>query len=202
MTESVGQLAVTDLPPGATVTVHRSPGRHLGRALATATADDMGSALFRELRPGRHYAVSSAGSTARDLRVHSVRSSRPAQSLYDDQELGDGFQYLETRDGTQLSINVVLPGPADEGPYPTVVEYSGYDPSNPVDGLGGVLGGGIDPTPLCGQLPILCDAPAEPASLLAGLMGYAVVGVNVRGTGAPAGPTTSSRRCRCSTATT
>ena len=64
VTESVGQLAVTDLPPGATVTVHRSPGRHLGRALATATADDMGSALFRELRPGRHYAVSSAGSTA------------------------------------------------------------------------------------------------------------------------------------------
>ena len=109
------------------------------------------------------------------------------QSLYDGQELVEGFQYLETRDGTQLSINVVLPGPPEDGPYPTVVEYSGYDPSNPVAGLGGVLGGGIDPTLLCGQLPILCKAPAEPASLLAGLMGYAVVGVNVRGTGCSGG---------------
>ena len=187
VTESVEQLAVTDLAPGATVTVHRAAGRQLGRAVATATADDAGSALFRELRPGRHYAVSSDGSTARDVTVHSVRSSKPPQSLYDGQELVEGFQYLETRDGTQLSINVVLPGPPEDGPYPTVVEYSGYDPSNPVAGLGGVLGGGIDPTPLCGQLPILCKAPAEPASLLAGLMGYAVVGVNVRGTGCSGG---------------
>ncbi|MET0902143.1 MAG: CocE/NonD family hydrolase, partial [Acidimicrobiales bacterium] len=187
VTESVEQLAVTDLAPGATVTVHRGSGRQLGRAVATATADDAGSALFRELRPGRHYAVSSDGATARDVTVHSVRSSTPAQSLYDGQDLVEGFQYLETRDGTRLSINVVLPGPPEDGPYPTVVEYSGYDPSNPVAGLGGVLGGGIDPTPLCGQLPILCKAPAEPGSLLAGLMGYAVVGVNVRGTGCSGG---------------
>ena len=137
VTESVEQLAVTDLAPGATVTVHRATGRHLGRALATATADDIGSALFRELRPGHHYAVSSGGSTARDVTVHSVRSSKPTQSLYDGQDLVEGFQYLETRDGTQLSINVVLPGPPEDGPYPTVVEYSGYDPSNPVAGLGG-----------------------------------------------------------------
>ena len=134
VTESVEQLAVTDLAPGATVTVHRSVGPRLGGVVATAEADDMGSALFRELRPGHRYAVSSGGSSVRDVTVHSVRSSQPPQSLYDGQELVDGFQYLETRDGTQLSINVVLPGPPEDGPYPTVVEYSGYDPSNPVDG--------------------------------------------------------------------
>ena len=161
-------------------------GRHLGRAVATVTADEMGSALFRELRPGRHYAVSSGGAIAR-CHGPSVSSSRPAQSFYDGQDLVEGFQYLETRDGTELSINVVLPGPPEDGPYPTVVEYSGYDPSNPIAGLGGVLAGGIDPTPLCGELPILCKAPAEPASLLAGLMGFAVVGVNVRGTGCSGG---------------
>ena len=85
-----------------------------------------------------------------------------------------------------MSVNVVLPGPPEDGPYPTVVEYSGYDPSNPLAGAGGLLGG-IDPTPLCGLLPTLCKAPAQPASLLASLMGYAVVGVNVRGTGCSGG---------------
>ena len=100
-----------------------------------------------------------------------MRSSRPAQSLYDGQQLGEGFQYLETRDGTRAAINVVLPGPPEEGPYPTVVEYSGYDPSNPVAGLVWCSAGGIDPTPLCGQLSILCNAPAQPASLLAGRWG-------------------------------
>jgi len=56
-----------------------------------------------------------------------------------------------------------------------------------VAGLGGLLPGGVDPTPLCGDLPILCKAPAQPGSLLAGIMGYAVVGVNVRGTGCSGG---------------
>ncbi len=37
-----------------------------------------------------------------------------------------GYGYLTTRDGTKLAINVHLPGPASKGPYPTVIEYSGY----------------------------------------------------------------------------
>jgi predicted acyl esterase len=143
--------------------------------------------LFRDLVPGSGYAVRAGGSTTEGLVVDSPESSLPAQSFYDDQDLVEGFQYVATRDGTTLSVNVVLPGPIEEGPYPTVVEYSGYDPSNPIAGLGGVLPGGIDPTPLCGDLPVLCKAPAEPASLLAGVMGYAVVGVNVRGTGCSGG---------------
>ena len=54
------------------------------------------------------------------------RRSTPARRLP-----ASGFGYLETRDGTTLSVNVVLPGPPDGGPYPTVVEYSGYQPSDP-----------------------------------------------------------------------
>ena len=54
-----------------------------------------------------------------------------------------------------------LPGPAALGPYPTVVEYSGYDPSNP-------------------------DGHA-PASTIAQALGYATVGVNLRGTGCSGG---------------
>jgi predicted acyl esterase len=184
--ESVEQLWVTGAEPGATVEVLREgPG---GTTVVGSTdVDAMGSALFRQLEAGSGYSVRIGATTTNGLVVESPASSLPEQAFYDGQSLTEGFQYLETRDGTELSINVVLPGPIEDGPYPTVVEYSGYDPSNPVAGLGGVLPGGVDPTPLCGELPILCKAPAEPASLLAGLNGFAVVGVNVRGTGCSGG---------------
>jgi predicted acyl esterase len=180
--ESVEQLAVRGVDAGTPIEVRRD-----GSVVRSAPADDLGSALFRDLEPGGGYSVVVEGATTDGLVVSSPESSQPDQSFYDGQDLTEGFQYIETRDGTQLSVNVVLPGPIEDGPYPTVVEYSGYDPSNPIAGLGGVLPGDIDPTPLCGALPILCKAPAEPASLLAGLTGFAVVGVNVRGTGCSGG---------------
>jgi predicted acyl esterase len=58
-------------------------------------------------------------------------------------------------------VNVHLPGPADRGPYATVVEYSGYDPANPNS--------------------------TQPASGIAQMLGYATVGVNLRGTGCSGG---------------
>ncbi len=93
----------------------------------------------------------------------------PPPSLYANQKLPtdnlsptSGYGYLTTRDGTTLSVQVVLPGPADKGPYPTVMEYSGYDPSSPTT--------------------------SQPQfKLLAPLLGYAWVGVNIRGTGCSGG---------------
>ncbi|MCZ7535527.1 MAG: CocE/NonD family hydrolase [Acidimicrobiia bacterium] len=85
----------------------------------------------------------------------------PPQSFYDSQVLSEGFGYLTTRDGTTLSVSIQLPGPADAGPYPTVVEYSGYDPSNP--------------------------SSPQPSTLIAQNLGYATVGVNMRGTGCSGG---------------
>ena len=54
----------------------------------------------------------------------------------------------------------MLPGPAEDGPYPTVVEYSGYQPSDP--------------------------SQAGFADIYTAL-GYAYVGVNMRGTGCSGG---------------
>ena len=63
-------------------------------------------------------------------------SHRP-QEFYDDQDIGPGYGYLTVRDGTTLSVNVMLPGDVADGPFPTVVEYSAYDPSDPSgDGSG------------------------------------------------------------------
>ena len=64
-----------------------------------------------------------------------------------------GYQYLTTRDGTKLAIDVRPPLPAGmllpghavaaeaqdyDPPYPTLIEYSGYgyaDPAGPENGI-------------------------------------------------------------------
>src|SRR5690606_13584019 len=61
---------------------------------------------------------------------------------------------------------------------------SGYDPSQPV---GPLRFGGLDLSFLCGSYPIFCDAPGAPEALIAAVLGYATVGVNMRGTGCSGG---------------
>ncbi len=153
---SVQQVAVTSATPGETAALRDADGKEV----ATDKVDAFGSALFRDVPTGGGYVV-RVGETASDPVTVVDPSTAPAQSLYSDQDLHPGYGYLQTRDGTLLSINVKLPGPADQGPYPTVVEYSGYDPSNP-------------------------DA-VQPASQVAQLLGFATVGVNLRGTGCSGG---------------
>ncbi|HNU69715.1 MAG TPA: CocE/NonD family hydrolase [Myxococcota bacterium] len=84
---------------------------------------------------------------------------------------------MTTRDGTKLSYFLTLPGPPENGPYPTVVSYSGYSPSRP----GRVLSSEIEP--FCEIYPILCNAPDDPSNMIAALIGFATIGVNMRGTG-------------------
>jgi uncharacterized protein len=78
-------------------------------------------------------------------------------------ELTDGYQYIEMRDGVQLSAMIRFPDQNlyGEGPWPTVIELSGYGPSNP--------------------------EAEEPGSQIARSLGYATVSVNLRGTGCSAG---------------
>lgn len=95
--------------------------------------------------------------------------SHPDPDFFDDQvgDIGpsgddtEWFGYVTMRDGVQLGVNVRLPGPVEKGPYPTVIEYSGYAVSNPDE--------------------------TEPGSMIAGLLGFATVGVNMRGTGCSGG---------------
>ena len=101
-----------------------------------ANADDLVAALAdgHTLPPGDYTVVDESSSpevTHGPLRVLSV-DDHPDPSTYD-QELAEGFGYLTTRDGVSLSVMVRFPnedlyGPA---PWPTVIEYSGYGPSNP-----------------------------------------------------------------------
>ena len=170
----VETLTVTGAEPGAQLVV-RDDG---GREVVTVVADERGNA-FVAFVPAEHRVLARAedlsealasGHTLRPgdysvegIPVHVLAlDEHPDPELYD-QELPEGYGYLTVRDGVQLSVMVRFPnedlyGPA---PWPTVVEYSGYTPSDP-------------------------DAP-QPGTLLANLLGFAVVGVNMRGTGCSGG---------------
>src|SRR5439155_19879935 len=153
---SVNQVAVTGAPAGASAVLQASGGTRV----ATGTVDTAGSLLFRAVKAGPGYRVAVGKERSPAVTVTSPADT-PPPSFYADQRLEPGYGYLQTRDGTLLSIDVRLPGPIDQGPYPTVLEYSGYDPSNP---------GGL-----------------QPASGIAQLLGFATVGVNLRGTGCSGG---------------
>lgn len=155
----IDQIAVLDAAPGEDLELVDADGTIVG----TGTADEQGSFLWRSLQQG-DYTVRTTGAdpTASPAAAVLSRDDVPPQSLYDDQPLlpAGGYGYITVRDGTTLSANVMLPGPADAGPYPTVVEYSGYQPSDPGSNTFG---------------------------LLFNTLGYAYVGVNMRGSGCSGG---------------
>jgi predicted acyl esterase len=155
---SAKQVQVTGATPGKRVKLIRR-----GEKLDAQRAGKLGGVVFRKVKPGRGYTVKEkGGDETRTVRVFSGRSKPPSTKLYDQMLPAGGYGYLRTRDGTKLALTVHLPGPAKDGPYPTLVEYSGYgyaDPSGPESGIGPV----------------------------AGLLGYAVVDVNMRGTGCSGG---------------
>ncbi|MBL8774747.1 MAG: CocE/NonD family hydrolase [Acidimicrobiales bacterium] len=172
---SVQQVFVTGATPGATVELLDASNA----VVASGPADDGGAFIFgndpREetpIPPGAGYRVRQGGDVSASVTVLDP-GDHPDQSFYDAQDLAIapaglwqdpeiGYQYLETRDGTTLSVNVLPPlDPAISPPYPVVVDYSGYDPSDP---------------------DIFSSDPDHRPMFVARAAGYAVVGVNLRGT--------------------
>lgn len=184
--ESVEQLHVWGADPGLGLELRDAHDE----TVALATTDAHGSFVFRKVAPGDGYVIRTVGASAaqhtRALRVLTVEGSLPAQSFYSDQSLQPGYRYITTRDGTTLSAFVTLPGPVEDGPYPTIVNYSGYDPSKPHNNM---LPPDLAALGLCdpGKFPVLCDGPADPSGLIGALLGYATVSVNMRGTGCSGG---------------
>jgi uncharacterized protein len=168
---SIGQFFVIAAPANWTVALVDSKGS----VVDSGVTDDLGGFVFRNVSPGEgYYAVlSSQGKTFRsDPATVFPEDYVPPQSFYDGQHLSAGnpgepvFNYITTRDGTLLSAQVELP--EGNGPFPTLVEFSGYSPSDPTPD-----------DPFHGQV--------QPFRLLAHYLGYAYVGVNIRGTGCSGG---------------
>jgi len=169
---SVGQVYVTHLGPGAQMSLLNPAGA----TIATKRATSQGGLLFRNVQPGTGYRVRllPGGPTSRSLRVLSTRAAPPDTDVYNQQIPSEGYGYLRTRDATKLAIYVhppedvtkAIPGatppPSPPGPKPTLIEYSGYGYANPA-------------------------GPQSGISILANLMGFTVVDVNMRGTGCSGG---------------
>jgi predicted acyl esterase len=178
---SVKQVYVTGLAPNAEVSLLKKSA-----PVATQNADSLGGALFRNVAPGAGYRVSSTGETSAPLTVHTEAPAPWDPSVYNQSIPDNGYTYLTTRDGVQLSIDVHppsspagepglpsmfhfptvpipgVPNPSYTAPYPTLIEYSGYGYANP-------------------------KGPESGIAVLANLMGFAVVDVNMRGTGCSGG---------------
>jgi predicted acyl esterase len=114
--------------------------------------------------PGDYTVVDDSQDPPHELgRVHVLDADELPEPTFYDQELAEGYGYLRVRDDVTLSVMVRFPNQDLYGPppWPTVIEYSGYSPSDP-------------------------DEP-QPSTLLANLLGFAVVGVNMRGSGCSGG---------------
>ncbi len=179
---SVQQVFVTHADPGAGLDLRDGADA----TIATGTADHLGSLVFRKLPPGKGYRVHTVGAPkpARSdaVDVVSEADSLPPASFYASQKLSAGTGYLTVRDGTTLAVNVTLPGAPEDGPYPTIVNYSGYDPARPGEP---VVHGSQES--FCAAIPVLCDAPSDASALIMAACGYATVSVNIRGTGCSGG---------------
>ena len=135
-----------------------------GHVIATQKADSLGGIVFRQVSPGPGYRLRAGGTRSAAVTVMPDRSAPPSTKVYDQTIPKGGYGYLTTRDGTKLAIDVRLPGRAGPGggPYPTLVEYAGYGYADPAGAESGI-------------------------SSIATLLGFAVVDVNMRGTGCSGG---------------
>ncbi len=180
---SAEQVYATGLPANAQVSLLKKK-----TTVSTQNADAQGGVLFREVKPGKGYTVSvaSTGETSEAVTVHNDAAAPWDPSIYSQSIADNGYTYLKTRDGTELSIDVHppsspagepgvpssfhfptlpipgVPTPSYTAPYPTIIEYSGYGYANPA-------------------------GPENGIAILANLMGFAVVDVNMRGTGCSGG---------------
>jgi uncharacterized protein len=106
---SVEQVYATGLAPGAKVTLYDSQGNAVG----SKGADELGGVLFREVTPASGYrlGVGAGGpeSESEPVQVLTQRSAPPNTSIYNQKIEPHGYQYLTTRDGTKLAIDVHPP---------------------------------------------------------------------------------------------
>src|SRR3954451_20574756 len=170
---SVEQVYVTGLEPGQDMYLVDSSGKTVQQRQAGA----LGGLLFRDVKPGDDYRVRpvKGGDQSDALTVLPQTPAPPSTDVYNQTLPEAGYGYMTMRDGTKLAIDVhppqdvssalpigYLPPFPSAGPSPTLIEYSGYGYANPA-------------------------GPTNGISIIANIMGFTVVDVNMRGTGCSGG---------------
>lgn len=169
---SARQVYAVGLPAGSEATLVDGAGG----TVKTQTVNALGGVLFRNVKPGSGYQVRAASGTTSDaLTVHGNSPKQWNTSIYDQAIPSDGYGYLTTRDGTKLAYSVhppsdlggaagggTAPDVAADAPFPTLIEYAGYGYANPA-------------------------GPDSGIAAIANAMGFAVVDIQMRGTGCSGG---------------
>ncbi|MGH8997305.1 MAG: CocE/NonD family hydrolase, partial [Acidimicrobiales bacterium] len=177
----IDEAYVTGAPPHAHLKVLSGAGAVVG----SGTVNGLGGLLVRNLGPGGGYRFETTGSKTEQTAPFSVLSahSAPPASFDAGQTLHAGLNYLKMRDGVLLAATVRLPPGKTlaDGPFPTVIEYSGYDVAGPADLIAALEGQASSTNPL------LPSTSTIVGSVIAPLLGFAVVSLQMRGTGCSGG---------------
>ena len=181
---SIGQAYVLGAKPGERLALV-SPK---GRVVASGRADRLGSKVFIDVAPGKGYRVRRATRKAAGapFAVLSTRSNPPA-TFFHKTKLKAGLNYVTVRDGIEIAMTVRLPAGKTlaDGPFPTFIEYSGYQTAAPHDLLASLVtsvsGGKAKDDPLAPATSTVVGAVIGP------LLGFAVVSVQMRGSGCSGG---------------
>ncbi len=176
---------------GEAYAIGATPGAHLnllngsGSTVGSGVVNSLGGLIIRNLSAGRGFRFEESSGKKRSTASFDVLStnSTPPPSFYSGQHLHAGLNYVRMRDGITIAATVRLPPGKTlaDGPFPTVVEYSGYATAAPhslIDALEGKA-----PT----SDPLLPDTATVVGAVVAPLLGFVTVSVQMRGTGCSGG---------------
>ncbi|MGA2835898.1 MAG: CocE/NonD family hydrolase [Acidimicrobiales bacterium] len=181
---SIGQAYVAGATPGTSLVLADGAGHEVG----SGRTDALGSLIVRNVAPGPGYTfrVDRDGVVAATppFRVLSTTDT-PPESFYADQKMHVGLNYITMRDGVKLAATVRLPygETMADAPFPTVIEDSGYAIAGPDSLIDAVLHLDGETT----SDPLLPSTSTAVGSLVAPLLGFATISLQMRGTGCSGG---------------
>jgi hypothetical protein len=190
---SVDEAWLTGSNPGDHISLVRY-GRLVSNPANPGTSDTLGSLIIRNLTSGSGYEWED--DTTGQITPHFTvlkpgRNPNRNSSLYTDQPMHEGLNYITMRDGVQLAATVRYPYQGtctDTSPCPTVIEYSGYDVAGPTDPIPFLLAQALGTTCTdCGDPNLLPDSATDVGAVLARVAGFATVSLQMRGTGCSGG---------------
>ena len=178
------QAVYVTAPPGSDVTLTNTSGKFTP---ISATTDAYGALVFHDVAAGKGYKVTihsgPATLTPPSFTVLN-QTTPPAASFYSKVKIKPGLNYLPMRDGITIAATLRLPSgktSLSQGPFPTLIEYSGYGTAAPGSLLDSYLG------KYTGDRALLPDTSTAVGALIGPALGYAVVSVQMRGSGCSGG---------------
>ncbi len=178
---SIGQAYAIGATPGEHLTLIDGSGSKVG----SGVVDKLGGIIIRNLKAGRGFRFEEIGGKHRKTASFAVLSatSTPPAALYTGQHLHAGLNYVKMRDGISIAATVRLPPGKTlaDGPFPTVIEYSGYATAAPHSLLDSLEGKAPSSDAL------LPDTATIVGAVVAPLLGFVTVSMQMRGTGCSGG---------------